>query len=301
MDTLQSLFSHSAQFVSEVTATLVDIVVPRSLSRHILPQVDHYAPHASTGFEGWYTRIQGDGFSMAFILCSLGNHVKGSGEKQHYLHFSLVPLRTSSSPDSSPPMDPIELHIFPERIVASSKTPGSLPFQLDVPGFGSLVVHPDRQIYNFVLPIDPHDPRGPKITVNITITGRKPLNPGNLLETPHGSFARLQNTLPLHWGIFSVLSHAEFVIVRSPVPGVSPGQRWRSSGRAHLEKNWGVSFPEGWTWLVRYLYGLVTIALDLTHAVILKFFSKGLKPLRAAPTQSRSPSREGRSLDTRPR
>jgi tocopherol cyclase len=63
------------------------------------------------------------------------------------------------------------------------------------------------------------------------------------LSTPEGRLVNLSLLLPLHWVVFSTCSRAEFSIVRDGEV-VEAG-----SARAHVEKNWGDTFPTGWVWL----------------------------------------------------
>lgn len=234
-------------FISEAVTTLVDLVFPRSISRRLLPQPDHFAPHKGTGFEGWYTRIQGEDFSMAIIMCSLAPEREARSHRmtrQHYLHFSLVPLRETCVVKKK-----IELHLFPERIVPVSTAPGQLPFTLDAPGFGVFICQPKVQTYELRL-LD--EEVGCFYTINVLMTERMPLDLDDDLNcVPHGSFARLQSILPLHWAIFSTSSKANISIRRTWVgSGAERGSEivLDAVGRAHMEKNWGVSFPHGWTW-----------------------------------------------------
>ena len=232
-------------FISEMAETLVDVMLPSFLSRRLLPQTNHFAPHAGTGFEGWYTRVQGKDFSIAIIMCSVAPEQasKNIVPRQHYLHFSLIPLRENSIVRKK-----IELHLFPERIVPVSISPGQLPFTLNVPGFGVFTCQPDVQTYELRL-MDAE--RGCIYTVNVSMVERTPLDTGDVNCVPHGSFARLQSTLPLHWAIFSTSSKAHIAIRRACVEnGVERESEvvLDAVGRAHMEKNWGVSFPQGWTW-----------------------------------------------------
>lgn len=230
-------------FVSEVVATLVDVLLPRALSRHLLPQTDHFAPHAGTGFEGWYTRIQGADFSMVIIMCSVAPQRAQNIPRQHYLHFSLIPLRENSVVNKR-----VELHLFPEKIIPVSISPGQLPFTIDAPGFGVFTCQPNMQTYELRL-LD--EERGCVYSIDVSMTERAPLDLTDINRAPHGSFVRLQSTLPLHWAIFSTKSEAHVSIKRALVEnGVERESEavLEAVGRAHMEKNWGVSFPQGWTW-----------------------------------------------------
>jgi hypothetical protein len=58
------------------------------------------------------------------------------------------------------------------------------------------------------------------------------------------NFASNIGILPLHWHVYSVGSYSEFSF-SSPLSDCG-AQKY--SGVAHLEKNWGRSFPSAWIW-----------------------------------------------------
>ena len=219
----------------EVVATALDVILPSYLSRFILPTVDHYAPHSpDVGFEGWYTRIQDESLSMAVIFCSLGSGTVGP--KKHYVHFSVSPTANTS-------LDlPREIHRFPDQIVPTVTSMSC--FTLEAPGIGTFACTPELQTY--ILEI-PEPATNSLLLVTIHITSRTPLDNTDIYRTPHGKLARMETTLPLHWHVFSTCSRAAYDI-RRRVLGQSDQVLLQGIGRAHLEKNWGNSFPQGWTW-----------------------------------------------------
>jgi hypothetical protein len=219
----------------EVIATAVDIILPASLSRFFLPTIDHYAPHSpDVGFEGWYTRIQDDDLSMAIVFCSLGNGTRGP--RKHYVHFSASAIgNTTLDP-------PIELHHFPEHIISTRTSLSS--FTIEAPGIGTFSCTPDLQTYTLEIPEPATDS---VLLVTVHITKRTPLDETDLYRTPHGKLARMETTLPLHWHVFSTCSQAAYD-VRRRTSGQRDSVLLQGIGRAHLEKNWGNSFPQGWTW-----------------------------------------------------
>ncbi|KAF8313475.1 hypothetical protein DL93DRAFT_1175285 [Clavulina sp. PMI_390] len=236
--------------VVELSATVAELVLPRSISTRLLRQVDPFAPHPGTGFEGWYTRIQGDDFTMAIIFCSLAPGTTDSASHRlHYLHFSIIPLNGNSRIKEK-----IELHLFPPQMTFRSLSKGQLPFTLDAPGFGTFTCHADSQHYNLTL----SDETGNfTYNIDVRIRDRVPIDGNNLLRAPHGAFVRLEKTLPLHWAIFSTASNAEVSLkkISSPIQVTANARPVETvlsaaNGRAHMEKNWGVSFPQGWTWFV---------------------------------------------------
>ncbi len=239
--------------LGEVLATTVDMSFPRNLSSRLLAQIDHYAPHPSyVGFEGWYTRIQDEsaGLSIALIFCSLGDSTPASTAKKHYFHLSLTPIS-----DACVISEPIEFHLFPEdlqHIVYSSPTieTGLQPFTLNIPDIGNFTVESGSQCYDVLIPCS--DTSSGHWTLSIRITERTPLlNDDPLLSTPHSAaLARLETSLPLHWAIFSTASKADYEIKHIDLNGAALAV-FEGTGVAHMEKNWGASFPEGWTWYVK--------------------------------------------------
>ena len=103
---------------------------------------------------------------------------------------------------------------------------------------GTYKVCRDEQRYRLEL-----DTAEGKIQLAVDITKRTPWNAGNKLSTPEGIFSALTFLLPLHWNVLSTASSADYDIRHDGVV-IEQG-----TGIAHLEKNWGVSFPTGWTWI----------------------------------------------------
>ncbi|KAF8341233.1 uncharacterized protein EI90DRAFT_3033127 [Cantharellus anzutake] len=61
------------------------------------------------------------------------------------------------------------------------------------------------------------------------------------------ALSRLETLLPLHWAIFSTGSKANYDVKHIGADGVGL-EVFGGTGVAHMEKNWGASFPTGWTW-----------------------------------------------------
>lgn len=106
------------------------------------------------------------------------------------------------------------------------------------------------------------------LSVSVTATRHTPLRrgPGNVLHTPHSPFAELGTVLPLHWHVYSTCSDARYRVEARPAdacrtPGESGGWTIEGNGLAHIEKNWGRGFPEGWTCYVTsrlYAFNMLT-------------------------------------------
>ncbi|KAF8330700.1 uncharacterized protein EI90DRAFT_3058867 [Cantharellus anzutake] len=216
-----------------LSATAADLLFPRWLSMRLLAQKDQYAPHPSyVGFEGWYTRIQDEsaGLSIILIFCSLGDSTPSGTPRKHYFHFSVMSIGDSST------IEPAEFHLFPDElqhIVDSPPDPetGLQPYTLNIPHWKLRQSSSEHW------------------KVSIDITDRVPLSQEHpLLSTPHSmALSRLETLLPLHWAIFSTGSKANYDVKHIGADGVGL-EVFGGTGVAHMKKNWGASFPTGWTW-----------------------------------------------------
>ncbi|KAF8330713.1 uncharacterized protein EI90DRAFT_3154787 [Cantharellus anzutake] len=231
------------------SATAADLLFPRWLSTRLLVQKDQYAPHPSyVGFEGWYTRIQDEsaGLSIILIFCSLGDSTPSGTPRKHYFHFSVTPIGDSST------IEPLEFHLFPDELQHIVDSPpdsetGLQPYTLNIPNIGSFTVEPKTQRYNLTVPCGESSSEHWKVSIDITDC--VPLSQEHpLLSTPHSmALSRLETLLPLHWAIFSTGSKANYDVKHIDTDGVGL-EVFGGTGVAHMEKNWGASFPTGWTW-----------------------------------------------------
>jgi tocopherol cyclase len=203
------------------------------LSFLLSPQ-DHFAPHPGVPFEGYYTRVvTSTGSTIVLILSSVFNSV----DRPHYLHFSVLPRDATTSPR-------IEVHKFPRiaDVAGHRFSTGFQEFSRVAKGDGAEgTYHFGRheQRYRLELETEEHG----SLEISVTTTQRKPWARNDELSTPEGIISRLVFLLPLHWNVFSTCSRAEYAIRQN-------GRLLDSgSGVAHIEKNWGVSFPRGWTWM----------------------------------------------------
>jgi len=196
-----------------------------------LPRQDDFAPHPGAPFEGYYTRIvTASGSTILLIFSS----VFSAADCPHLVHFSLLPRDANNR---------IVVDKFPRIFgTAGPKHPddGTHEFGLVAKGDGTegtYKVCRDEQRYRLEL-----DTAEGKIQVAVDITKRTPWIGSDKLSTPEGVFSTL-TFLPLHWNVFSTASSTEYSISRDGVT-IEEG-----TGIAHQEKNWGVSFPAGWTWI----------------------------------------------------
>ncbi|OCH87510.1 hypothetical protein OBBRIDRAFT_827644 [Obba rivulosa] len=195
--------------------------------RRLFGQTDHFAPHSYSGFEGYYCRTQlEDGGTLAVIFCS----VYGAKYRNKYIHASYTPLEPCPEIGFKYDWYPEYFHLE----VGEPAPDGTRPFSIDAPGFGRMEVTPSStKIVLFVLE--------EQLKLEVELTDRVPWSASDPLAGPMGSFARLSRIQPLNWHVYSTASTAQYAIVHG-------GHTRSGTGVAHLEKNWGRTFPAGWIW-----------------------------------------------------
>ncbi len=209
----------------------------------LLPQWDHFAPHSDAPFEGYYTRIVTKEGST--ILCIFSSVWKAKN-KPHFVHFSLTtpPRSGSNTTIQSRQQTEILIDRFPViKDVLFEKDPGTgvQAFERVVSGDDmSGYYRVDHQSQSYKINTEGVDG---KFDIEINIVGKKPWIAGNELSTPEGAFSNLNTLLPIHWHVQSTSSLQANYVVRRDGVTIAEG-----TGVAHVEKNWGVSFPAGWTW-----------------------------------------------------
>lgn len=194
---------------------------------------DHFAPHLSAPFEGYYTRIVTATATIIIIISS----VRKTKDRPHYVHFSYLPRASPTRP--APSTQKLRVDVFPPKITEflGPRVDGVQQFTCKLSDdMGEFSVLSDSQIYDLRLPT-PHG----QINVHITLKDRTPWDGTSPESSPEGALANLRQ-LPLHWHVFSTNSVAAYTIT-------APEFRQSGVGSAHMEKNWGESFPPGWTWV----------------------------------------------------
>ena len=221
----------------------------------ICTRQDHFAPHPDAPFEGYYTRVQTAGGATILLIFS---SVFAATDKPHFVHFSYIPHSGSTSGSNQWRQQRIVVNKFP-RITDTSGPQhadgGVHEFSRVAKGDGvegTLRVCRDQQRYRLEFDLDSAQAadvagRGgveaTGLVVSVDLTRRRPWHARDELSTPEGALAQLVHLLPLHWNVFSTASTAAY--------SVTLGDRVLSAGTgiAHMEKNWGASFPRGWTWV----------------------------------------------------
>lgn len=200
----------------------------------LVPARADFAPHSFAPFEGYYTRIlTDDGTTILLIFSS----VFSAAEKPHFVHFSYLPR------DSKDPRRMI-VDTYPKitDIPGTTHDNGFQEFSRVAKGDGvegSYKICRHEQRYRLELDTKEFG----FLEIETDLTDRTAWNHGDELSSPEGIFSRLTYLMPLHWNVLSTHSTASFHIKRN-------GETFsKGTGMGHIEKNWGVSFPTGWTWL----------------------------------------------------
>ncbi|KAI0690665.1 hypothetical protein C8T65DRAFT_97084 [Cerioporus squamosus] len=240
-------------------------------------QRDHFAPHKSRKFEGYYTRTQlEDGGTVAIIFC----WIKHAKQRSNYVHVSYTPSgsgpaqylqrpptpadtlssrshtlkavpsaesmspslgRTSRSSFSPAPLAAFKYNFFPEKIDVVTSKParrgGHVPFTITAPGIGHMAVTADSIEYSIIVP-EKH------LRVHLVLDAHTPWS-ASPLAGPMGGIMHLSWLLPLNWHVRSTRSRATYALEHGR--GLTASKAY-GEGRAHVEKNWGGSFPRGWIW-----------------------------------------------------
>lgn len=217
----------------------------------------NYGPHTSAPFEGYYTRVTTTTGATILVIFSW---VRGAKEKHipRMVHFSYLPSHKTA--------DGVKTEQAATVITVAPKDLKFLGMNNQHQRELELVAHDERGELlgrfwvakngrakcRLELPTE----EGDTLKVDIGIKNRTPWggDPADLGPGPEGPLAALKYLLPLHWYVWSVSSDAEVYIerVQSKKDGENVYERsevvYSGKGRAHMEKNWGATFPTGWVW-----------------------------------------------------
>jgi tocopherol cyclase len=193
--------------------------------RKTLRTMEHFAPHPSSKFEGFYSKFDLEsGAHIALIICSVPN----ASTRPHMVSFTYYPA-------SGKPIFQRE-HFVPkiERITTDKN---SKAFELRIPDLGYMSVHADgtasyrlnTEDWSFEADSD-------------TMTPWK-----HDKNTPEGWMIHLP--LPLHWHVHSLSSPCSFTLSIPPLGNDHPVADRKGRATIHQEKNWANSFPEAHMWV----------------------------------------------------
>ncbi|GJE86715.1 hypothetical protein PsYK624_027960 [Phanerochaete sordida] len=210
---------------------------------------DHFAPHPYPRFEGYYSRTQlDDGGTLAVIFC----WVKNAPKRANLVHVSYTP------PASASPSTAFKHELYPDQleITTHQKRPdGQQPFTIHMPGVGTMNLEGDSVEYT----VETSDP---PLSLSLKISKRVPWSAITPLAGPMGVLAVLSRLLPLNWHVFCTSSKATYAFTHA-------GRTQRGTGTAHVEKNWGSSFPPGWIWSQAFAGGAPRTSLCLAGGAAL--------------------------------
>jgi tocopherol cyclase len=197
----------------------------RSPTRTPLLTMEHYAPHPSSKFEGYYSKFDlSSGSHIALIICSVPN----ASTRPHMVSFTYYPKSGKPIFQREHFVDNIE------RVTTNNDTKA---FELRVPGLGYMRTDGDGTSSYSLKAED----WSLEVKSNTFTAWRQDKS------TPEGWMIRLP--LPLHWHVHSLCSPCNFELsIPSLGDSFPPADR---QGRAtfHQEKNWANSFPDAHMWV----------------------------------------------------
>ncbi|KAA8625573.1 hypothetical protein TUN199_10157 [Pyrenophora tritici-repentis] len=189
--------------------------------------MEHYAPHPSSQFEGWYSKFDlASGAHIALIICS----VPKATSRPHMVSFTYYP----ASGDSI-----FQREHFVDNIEHVTTDVKSKAFELRVPGMGYM-----RTTSNGLTSYKLEAEDGSwklETQSEDTTTWRQDKS------TPEGWFINLP--LPLHWHVHSLCSPATFTLNIPALGDAFPAVDRQNRATIHQEKNWANSFPDAHMWV----------------------------------------------------
>ena len=230
-----------------VTIVLLPLVLVFGISASFAGIANHpYGPHDAYGkqfFEGWYTRITADtGMNVGVIFGSF--NTSRSDAVKSTENGNLVSLIFKDN-NSSSPLSTVDWH--PSQLVID-RCDGHPCFTVSSSGDEDISLDGKYRLLKARMSVKPD-----LVSYDISYSRVRSLNETSSIHIditnhtmysskgPEGMFSKLGPLLPLHWYVYSVNSQATVEFSTS-------ASSKRLSGHAHLEKNWGRSFPNQWTW-----------------------------------------------------
>lgn len=187
--------------------------------------MDHFAPHLSADFEGFYSKFDLEsGSHIALIICS----VPKASNRPHMVSFTYYPKNGKNI---------FQREHFVDNIERVTTDPNTKAFELRVPGMGYMRSKADGTT-SYSLKAEDWSFEAESDTFT---AWRKDKN------TPEGWIINLP--LPLHWHVHSLCSPCKFTL---SIPSLGEDHIVVDrNGRAniHQEKNWANSFPAAHMWI----------------------------------------------------
>ncbi|CAO2650494.1 Nn.00g017860.m01.CDS01 [Neocucurbitaria sp. VM-36] len=190
--------------------------------------MEHYAPHYSANFEGFYSKFDlASGAHIALIICSVPN----ASSRPHMVSFTYYPASGAPIFQREHFVDTIE------RVTTNQQTKA---FELRIPGIGTM-----RAAGDGTTAYELHAQDG-SWTLQAQSASQTAWR--NDKSTPEGWMINLP--LPLHWHVHSLCSPCTFTLC---IPSLSadaltPADR-TGNATLHQEKNWANSFPDAHMWV----------------------------------------------------
>eukprot|EP00455_Lapot_gusevi_P046699 TRINITY_DN618_c0_g1_i1.p1 TRINITY_DN618_c0_g1~~TRINITY_DN618_c0_g1_i1.p1 ORF type:complete len:363 (-),score=111.40 TRINITY_DN618_c0_g1_i1:166-1254(-) len=213
------------------------MIFPRVLCLVLLVAVcsaNQWSAHvrdATPWFEGWYIRITAPEGSYGLIFGSYPNQ---------NLTNSPAYVATIVQHNGMPALQAFEANPTTTSVAHATGGPiTSNPDDTSVPdftwsalGLGQYIATGDIQTFDFRLPGG--------VVFKGTLSQPFPWGPNG--EGPEGWVSKIP-ILGFDWFVYSLRTQAKFIL-QVPALGISLS----TSGYAHMEKNWGKSFPPAWMW-----------------------------------------------------
>jgi tocopherol cyclase len=194
--------------------------------------MDHYGPHPSSQFEGYYSKFDlASGSHIALIICSVPN----ASSRPHMVSFTYYPA-------SGTPIFQREHFVSSiETVVTDSRTNA---FEIRVPGMG--VMKTDGEgVVGYDLEAEDKSWKLEAQCDSHRSWGEGEGGVGKI--TPEGWMINLP--LPLHWHVHSLCSPCSFSLSIPSLGSSFPSEDAKGRATIHQEKNWANSFPDAHMWV----------------------------------------------------
>lgn len=189
--------------------------------------MDHYGPHTSSQFEGYYSKFDlASGSHIALIICSVPN----APSRPHMVSFTYYP-------STGHPI--FQREHFVKEIKRVTTDEKSKAFELQVPGIGVMKTSGDGRT-RYELAADDGSWRLEAQCDDYTAWRADK-------STPEGWMIHLP--FPLHWHVHSLCSPAAFELDIPALGSDFPAADRKSRATIHQEKNWANSFPDAHMWV----------------------------------------------------
>ncbi|KAH7095611.1 hypothetical protein FB567DRAFT_34783 [Paraphoma chrysanthemicola] len=187
--------------------------------------MEHYLPHPSAKFEGWYSKFDlASGSHIALIICSVPN----ATTRPHMVSFTYYPKSGSPIFQREHFVDDIE------HVVTNASTKA---FDVRIPGLGIMSTDGAGKT-SYKLKADDWSFEANSDTYTPWSKTK---------NTPEGWMINLP--FPLHWHVHSLCSPCTFTLSIPPLGTEFPLLDGSGHATFHQEKNWANSFPKSHMWV----------------------------------------------------